>query len=208
MTAINNQPIDSGNRQSFETGAVRDVPEGKGRFDLLPYEPLLQWAQWTEGGAKKYGDRNWEKGIPLMRYLDSAFRHLTKLIAGQRDENHEAAVIWNVGSYIQTLKWIEEGVLPSTLDDRPKRESIHSVDPKPLVTSDEETDSLDGDLARRDIEWIVSYIRDRLSHGSVSGVKMVGELRRAGHSYANILEGRDKAGVKIIVIDDLPHWKI
>ena len=27
---------DSGNRREFETGAVRDIQEGKGRCDLLP----------------------------------------------------------------------------------------------------------------------------------------------------------------------------
>lgn len=28
--------LDSGNRREFETGAVRDMAEGKGRMDLLP----------------------------------------------------------------------------------------------------------------------------------------------------------------------------
>lgn len=28
--------LDSGNRREFETGAVRDMAEGKGRLDLLP----------------------------------------------------------------------------------------------------------------------------------------------------------------------------
>ena len=27
---------DSGERREFETGAVRDMAEGKGRFDLMP----------------------------------------------------------------------------------------------------------------------------------------------------------------------------
>ena len=32
MSAI----LDSGNRRTFQTGAVRDIQEGKGRCDLLP----------------------------------------------------------------------------------------------------------------------------------------------------------------------------
>ena len=31
---------DSGQRREFETGAVRDISEGKGRFDLLPLDVL------------------------------------------------------------------------------------------------------------------------------------------------------------------------
>lgn len=121
MTVINNKPLDSGSRQQYDTGAVRDNHEGKGRYDLLPYEAKRRWAVWTENGARKYEDRNWEKGIPLMRFLDAADRHLSKLIAGFTDEDHAAATIWNVGGYIQTLKWIEDGILPASLDDRPVR---------------------------------------------------------------------------------------
>ena len=35
---------DSGTRQEFETGAVRDVSEGKGRCDLLPLDTIHQYA--------------------------------------------------------------------------------------------------------------------------------------------------------------------
>ena len=33
-----NQILDSGTRRSFESGAVRDIAEGKGRMDLLPLD--------------------------------------------------------------------------------------------------------------------------------------------------------------------------
>ena len=32
---------DSGNRREFDTGAVRDMAEGKGRFDLMPQDMSL-----------------------------------------------------------------------------------------------------------------------------------------------------------------------
>lgn len=35
--------IDSGKRRAFETGAVRDISEGKGRCDLLPLETIGKW---------------------------------------------------------------------------------------------------------------------------------------------------------------------
>ena len=113
---------DSGKRQEFGTGSVRDTQEGKGRFDLLPPEGLKRLAQHFEGGAKKYNSRNWEKGQPLMRYLDSAARHLYAYISGSRKEDHIAAVAWNAMAFIQTQKWIEDGILPAELDDVPAYE--------------------------------------------------------------------------------------
>ena len=42
---------DSGKRTEFASGAVRDMHEGKGRFDLLPMCVLLRLAQHYERGA-------------------------------------------------------------------------------------------------------------------------------------------------------------
>lgn len=107
--------LDSGKRQSFDTGAHRDMEEGKGRFDLLPYEPLKRWAQLLERGAQKYGERNWQKGIPLRRFLSSASRHLNQLIDGQEDEDHAAAVLFNVAGFMWTKSQMELGYLPKEL---------------------------------------------------------------------------------------------
>lgn len=95
---------DSGNRREFETGAVRDMQEGKGRCDLLPACALLRLAKHYEAGARKYEDRNWEKGIPISVMIDSAMRHLLKYMDGQTDEDHLAAVAWN----ILGAMWMEE----------------------------------------------------------------------------------------------------
>jgi len=92
----NTSPIaDSGNRREFETGAVRDMQEGKGRCDLLPAAAILRLAKHFENGCKKYGDRNWEKGIPIHSFIDSAIRHLMKYLDGQADEDHLTAAAWN-----------------------------------------------------------------------------------------------------------------
>ncbi len=95
---------DSGNRREFETGAVRDMQEGKGRCDLLPACALLRLSKHYEAGAKKYEARNWEKGIPISVMIDSAMRHLLKYMDGQTDEDHLAAVAWN----ILGAMWMEE----------------------------------------------------------------------------------------------------
>lgn len=136
------QILDSGTRRNFESGAVRDIAEGKGRCDLLPlhvishlYEDkqakifryiyryirdgrednllqviwlftdlrygdtettLLEVAKQYEEGAKKYDERNWEKGIPLHCYIDSGIRHYIKFLRGDTDEPHDRAFIWNM----------------------------------------------------------------------------------------------------------------
>ena len=146
---------DSGNRTEFESGAVRDIQEGKGRCDLLPLDVVCRiysdsgkkdeaeifWAirlfmndgqhkhllaaldaflelhpDWGfcvetmllevsihfEEGAKKYGERNWEKGIPTERYINSALRHLLKCMRGDDDEPHDRAFCWNLMCCIWT----------------------------------------------------------------------------------------------------------
>ena len=106
---------DSGKRQEFSTGAVRDTAEGKGRFDLLSPAALFRWARWMEIGAKKYDDRNWEKGIPVSRCVDSAMRHLVKYLAGHDDEDHLAAVMFNVAAIMHFEEHMPE------MQDLPKR---------------------------------------------------------------------------------------
>ena len=87
---------DSGNRREFETGAVRDMPDGKGRMDLLPWAAIIEVSKHCEAGAKKYGEHNVDKGIPTNSLCDSAARHLAKYLDGQTDENHLLAAAWNL----------------------------------------------------------------------------------------------------------------
>lgn len=138
--------LDSGSRQEFTTGAVRDIQEGKGRCDLLPLDVVAIWIthspvlarirdfkttgehhnliraleafcsdrSWDvptmllevskqfEDGAKKYGENNWQKGIPTKRYIDSAIRHYLKWCRGDEDEPHDRAFCWNVIACIWT----------------------------------------------------------------------------------------------------------
>lgn len=164
---------DSGERREFDSGAVRDIAEGKGRCDLLPldvvsfyfnhlidsnnpkkdkamcvcqvlnnldkvirkdkdeddtsdtyrqaiisainsftcceYEwgsakPILELSKHYEEGAKKYAERNWEKGIPAHCYVDSCIRHLLKWYDGWDDEPHNRAILWNLSGLLWTLK--------------------------------------------------------------------------------------------------------
>lgn len=93
---------DSGDRREFKTGAVRDMAEGKGRMDLLPWAAIIEVAKHCENGAKKYGEHNVDRGIPTHSFIDSAFRHLAKFTEGWTDEPHLIAAAWNILWAIQT----------------------------------------------------------------------------------------------------------
>ena len=110
---------DSGKREEFPTGSRRDTREEKGRYDLLSPLALRRIATIYERGASKYGDRNWEKGQPIMRYLDSALRHIFSHIEGLRDEDHLAQGAWNLIGALHTEEAISRAILPPELDDRP-----------------------------------------------------------------------------------------
>lgn len=147
--------LDSGNRRQFESGAVRDIQEGKGRCDLMALDVVCQYYydigldiafsifelfehfktsgnpvhlleilkyfcedRWNkdcntmflevskhfEEGAKKYGENNWQKGIPVHCYIDSAVRHYLKFLRGDNDEPHDRAVVWNLMCAIWTCE--------------------------------------------------------------------------------------------------------
>ena len=108
---------DSGQRQAFDTGSVRDTRDGKGRYDLLPPYAIYLVSRQFEEGATKYGSRNWEKGQPLSRYVDSALRHLFKHLGGETDERHDVAAAWNCLAMLETKHKIDTGDLPKDLDD-------------------------------------------------------------------------------------------
>lgn len=87
---------DSGERTQFDTGAVRDMHEGKGRMDLLPWNAIMEVSKHAENGAKKYGEHNVDRGIPVHSLIDSGLRHTAKFITGQTDEPHLTAAVWNL----------------------------------------------------------------------------------------------------------------
>jgi hypothetical protein len=108
---------DSGARTNFSTGAVRDAMKGKGMPSLLPIASLRAASKRFEDGAEKYGRNNWEKGIPLSRYVDSLYRHLWQFMEGDTTEDHAGAIVWNAMCMVQTDHWIKLGKLPKELND-------------------------------------------------------------------------------------------
>ena len=96
---MNFETKDSGVRQQFSTGMVRDTSVDKPRYDLIYMPMLKRWAELMSRGAVKYGARNWEKASTveeLNRFKESAFRHFVQWISGDTDEDHGAAVLFNI----------------------------------------------------------------------------------------------------------------
>ena len=54
------------------------------------------YAQAMHEGAAKYGERNWEKGIPESNLLNHALHHLFQFVAGDTSEDHQSHLVWNV----------------------------------------------------------------------------------------------------------------
>lgn len=122
---------DSGERRQFVTGAVRDRGKGKGLPSLVPNWVIWLVSRVYEDGAFKYAPRNWEKGMHLSNYIDSAERHLAKLKAGLRDEPHATQVLWNVIGYIFTAWLIKTGARPQELNDM-----VDQLNPVPLTIAE------------------------------------------------------------------------
>lgn len=73
-----------------------------------PNTMLLEVAKHFEEGAKKYGENNWQKGIPTHCYIDSAVRHYLKWRRGDTDEQHGRACCWNLMCCIWTCEHYPE----------------------------------------------------------------------------------------------------
>lgn len=107
--------LDSGERTIYDNGFQRDMHEGKGRMDLMPWTAIMELAKHCEEGAKKYGERNVDKGCPQHSLIDSAMRHLAKYLEGWDDEDHLRAALWNVAWALQ------QEVLRPDMQDIPNR---------------------------------------------------------------------------------------
>lgn len=90
----------SGNMSEYPSGMHRDTDEGKVKWHLVADGPMLQrWAELLTRGAVLYGDRNWQQADSLeewARFRESAFRHFIQWWTGYEDEDHAAAVLFNI----------------------------------------------------------------------------------------------------------------
>lgn len=84
----------------IRTGDKMLLVEAIKEFSNIRYGDLntamLEVSKHYEDGCNKYGERNWEKGIPLHCYIDSGVRHYFKWLRGDTDEPHDRAFLWNL----------------------------------------------------------------------------------------------------------------
>lgn len=108
-------------KEKYQTGAQRNDASGKGAYELISPIMIRRLAQHLERHAPDHGERNWEKGMPFGRTLQSAFRHLFQYLEGYRDEDHLAAAAFNIMCLIHFEEKITDGELPGSLIDIPQR---------------------------------------------------------------------------------------
>lgn len=70
------------------------------RYELLPADALEELARVYTVGARKYADRNWEKGMAWSRMFGSMMRHAWKFWRGETHDpetgcHHMAMAAWN-----------------------------------------------------------------------------------------------------------------
>lgn len=109
---------------------MRDTTEGKTNFLNVLFGPMLRrWAEHLTKGREKYPDP--EPGVPnwtlaqgkeeYLRAKESAFRHFLQWLQGERDEDHAAAVIFNINLAEYVLENVDAGEIPpglgATTDD-------------------------------------------------------------------------------------------
>lgn len=89
-----------------DSGNYMDLFTALALFDGFEDWPtmFLEVSKHFEEGAKKYGEDNWQKGIPTHCYIDSAVRHFLKFLRGDQDEPHDRAFVWNIMCCIWTCK--------------------------------------------------------------------------------------------------------
>ncbi len=81
---------------TFPSGAVRGADAENVRFDLITPIGLRRLAETCAEGAKKYGDFNWQRGIPASVMLNHAIRHIYLWLDGDVAEDHLAHAAWNI----------------------------------------------------------------------------------------------------------------
>ena len=106
---------DSGARQEFDSGMVRDTQEGKTNYTRI-FDGVMadRWAEHMTKGEAKYPDvrpgvPNWtlaKSPEEVQRFRISATRHFVAWLHGETDEDHAAGVYFNIDGAETTQKKI------------------------------------------------------------------------------------------------------
>lgn len=90
----------------------------KVRLDLLPADPIIDIGKVLTYGAKKYSERNWEKGLAWSRCYGAALRHLLAWHKGETNDP-ETGLNHLAHAACEILFLLEFSRTHPELDDRP-----------------------------------------------------------------------------------------
>jgi hypothetical protein len=117
---------DGGTRTEFKSGMVRDTGAGKIDWELVFNGPMLErWAVHLTKGNAKYpdpepGKANWQRASGIeeyVRFRKGACRHFAQAMRGDTDEDHFAAVFFNLNGMAYVMA--QQKAVPS-LAEQPK----------------------------------------------------------------------------------------
>jgi hypothetical protein len=145
----------------------------------------MRLAKVYERGGLNHGDRNWERGLPLSRLIDSSIRHLiqykmSKYMPELNDEDHLSHSAWNVLAIIHTEEMIKRGHLSKELDDLPCYE--------PYKVNDNEVLKLERDLHPLKIEIHTDGTTVKVSHDPSGHSVTRFQSPDQRHNYFNALK--------------------
>lgn len=108
-------------QRSSEPAARYDAD--KPRIDLIDPGFLLRLGDHYGVGARKYAERNWQKGMSFSRCYASAQRHMLAFWSGEDDDPetgspHVIAAAWNMAALDY---YMADADLRKKFDDRPNK---------------------------------------------------------------------------------------
>jgi hypothetical protein len=111
-----------GDPADYETRVTSSTGGQKGqklaRFDLIPKSPLWQVAELYGVGARKYADRNWERGYNWSLSFAALNRHLWQFWAGE-DNDAETGLPHLASVVFHAFALMEYATTHPEFDDRP-----------------------------------------------------------------------------------------
>lgn len=111
--------------ESTHTEAMKYDGE-KVRLDLLPVQPIIEIGKVLTYGAKKYSERNWEKGLAWSRCYGAALRHLLAWQSGETNDP-ETGLNHLAHAACEILFLLEFSRTHPELDDRPNNFAFNEL---------------------------------------------------------------------------------
>lgn len=164
---------DSGERATFSSGMIRDTEIGKTDFTTIFDGPMAdRYAAHLSKAKAKYpdlpdGTPNWMQAngpAELIRFRKSAFRHFRQWLRGDRDEDHAAAVYFNVNGF----EYVRDRMAMAP-PAPPVGETIFKLaaaEPEPTVKEPEKVDTME------DLRDAFFKCRDATDQGRAKAILM------------------------------------